>query len=220
MLFSMIYNEFFLERKSTNNLFFMFFFSVACFLLLLFSFPPAKIIDITIFVGFFWIVISFCSVKLIENSFAREKEYGIYDLLYSSSKDLWLLFLSKIVSFSLIMLVLQIIISSLYFIFTETIISEQTLFFLPLFLLSNFGLIGVGILIFLITNISNIKGFLFPLIFFPIIVPILVNASSIFLTLILEDELILYTDSWMILLTFALMSTVLGINLFGRLIKQ
>ena len=118
------------------------------------------------------------------------------------------------------MLVLQIIISSLYFIFTETIISKQTLFFLPLFLLSNFGLIGVGILIFLITNVSNIKGFLFPLIFFPIIVPILVNASSIFLTLILEDELILYTDSWMILLTFALMSMVLGINLFGRLIKQ
>ena len=220
MLFNMIYNEFFLEKKSTNNLFFMFFFSIACFLLLLFSFPPSKILDITIFAGFFWIVISFCAVKLIENSFAREKEYGIYDLLYSSSGDLWLLFLSKIISFNLIMLALQIIITSAYLGFSDIIFKQKIIFSLPLFIISNFGLIGVGILIFLITNVSNIKGFLFPLIFFPLIVPILVNASSIFLGIILGNELILYTDSWMILLTFALMSLLLGINLFGRLIKQ
>ena len=220
MLFNMIYNEFFLEKKSTNNLFFMFFFSIACFLLLLFSFPPSKILDITIFAGFFWIVISFCAVKLIENSFAREKEYGIYDLLYSSSRDLWLLFLSKIISFNLIMLALQIIITSAYLSFSDIILNQKIIFSIPLFIISNFGLIGVGILIFLITNVSNIKGFLFPLIFFPLIVPILVNASSIFLGIILGNELILYTDSWMILLTFALMSLLLGINLFGRLIKQ
>ena len=159
-------------------------------------------------------------MKLIENSFAREKEYGIYDLLYSSSGDLWLLFLSKIISFNLIMLALQIIITSAYLGFSDIIFNQKIIFSLPLFIISNFGLIGVGILIFLITNVSNIKGFLFPLIFFPLIVPILVNASSIFLGIILGNELILYTDSWMILLTFALMSLLLGINLFGRLIKQ
>jgi len=86
--------------------------------------------------------------------------------------------------------------------------------------LTNFGLIGFGILIFLLTNTSTSKSFLFPVIFFPIIIPILINSSNIALGLIIQDTASLYIESWLILLTFALLGVLLGINLFGRLIKQ
>ena len=91
---------------------------------------------------------------------------------------------------------------------------------IPLCILTNFGLIGFGILIFLLTNTSTSKSFLFPVIFFPIIIPILINSSNIALGLIIQDTASLYIESWLILLTFALLGVLLGINLFGRLIKQ
>ena len=68
------------------------------------------------------------------------------------------------------------------------------------------------------TNTS--KSFLFPLIFFPLIIPVLTNASNILFGIIIGEKSSLYVESWMILLTFALIGILLGINLFERLIKQ
>lgn len=73
MLFKLIYNEFYLESKSSYNLFYMSFFAISCLMFLLFTFPLSKINDIIIFNGFLWIIVALSSIKLIENSFARER---------------------------------------------------------------------------------------------------------------------------------------------------
>ena len=86
--------------------------------------------------------------------------------------------------------------------------------------MTNFGLLSLGILIFLLTNTNTSKSFLFPVIFFPLIIPVLINASNILYGIIIGEMSSLYIDSWMILLTFALIGILLGINLFGRLIRQ
>jgi len=219
MIFKLIYNEFYLERKTSYNLFYMSFFAISCLIFLLFSFPLSKINDVTIFNGFLWIIVALSCIKLIENSFARERDFNIHDSIYSSSVDLSLIFLSKLFSLNLILTGVQLILLFIYIIFTR--LSFDIVFSLiPLCVLTNFGLIGFGILIFLITNTSTSKSFLFPVIFFPIIIPILINSSNIALGLILQDTSSLYIESWLILLTFALIGVLLGINLFGRLIKQ
>ena len=87
-------------------------------------------------------------------------------------------------------------------------------------MVTNFGLLSLGILIFLLTNTNTSKSFLFPVIFFPLIIPVLINASNILYGIIIGEMSSLYIDSWMILLTFALIGILLGINLFGRLIRQ
>ena len=217
MLFKLLYNEFYLEKKSSYNLFYISFFAISCLIFLLFSFPVSKISDITIFNGFLWIIVSLSSIKLIENSFARERDYNIHDLIYSSTADSYLIFISKICSLNVTLLGVQLIIFLTYVLFNDINIS---LTLIPLCILANFGLIGFGVLIFLITNTSTSKSFLFPVIFFPIIIPILINASNINLGLIIKNNSSLYIESWLILLTFALVSILLGINLFGRLIRQ
>ena len=212
-------NEFFLEKKSSFNLLYISFFAISCLMFLLFSFPLAKIYDSTVFAGFFWIIISLSTIKLIENSFAREKDYNIYDLIYSSKIDLNMIYFAKIFSLSLIMLGVQFIIFFGYLIFSNlsfTIILNLIL----LSLVANFGLLSFGILIFLLTNTNTSKSFLFPVIFFPLIIPILINASNILFGIIVGDMSTLYIESWLILLTFALTGILLGINLFERLIKQ
>lgn len=95
MIMSLIKNEFLLEIKSSNNLFYITFFSLSCLMLSVFSFPPSELNEIIILSGFFWIIIALASIKLIENSFVREREEGIYDLIYTSSADNYLVFLAK-----------------------------------------------------------------------------------------------------------------------------
>lgn len=219
MIFKLMKNEFFLEKKSSFNLLYISFFAISCLMFLLFSFPLAKIYDSTVFAGFFWIIISLSTIKLIENSFAREKDYNIYDLIYSSKIDLNMIYFAKIFSLSLIMLGVQFIIFFGYLIFSNlsfTVILNLIL----LSLVANFGLLSFGILIFLLTNTNTSKSFLFPVIFFPLIIPILINASNILFGIIVGDMSTLYIESWLILLTFALTGILLGINLFERLIKQ
>ena len=219
MILKLMKNEFFLEKKSSFNLLYISFFAISCLMFLLFSFPLAKIYDSTVFAGFFWIIISLSTIKLIENSFAREKDYNIYDLIYSSKIDLNMIYFAKIFSLSLIMLGVQFIIFFGYLIFSNlsfTIILNLIL----LSLVANFGLLSFGILIFLLTNTNTSKSFLFPVIFFPLIIPILINASNILFGIIVGDISTLYIESWLILLTFALTGILLGINLFERLIKQ
>ena len=219
MLFKLIYNEFYLESKSSYNLFYISFFAISCLIFLLFTFPLSKINDIIIFNGFLWIIVALSSIKLIENSFARERDFSVYDLIYSSSIDLSLVFLSKLFTLNMILAGVQLILLFIYILFTS--LNFDIVFnFIPLCVLANFGLIGFGILIFLLTNTSTSKSFLFPVIFFPIIIPILINSSNIALGLIIQDTASLYIESWLILLTFALLGVLLGINLFGRLIKQ
>ena len=219
MILKLIKNEFFLERKSSFNLLYITFFAISCFMFLLFSFPVSKIFDTTVFTGFFWIIISLSTIKLVENSFAREKDYNIYDLIYSSSIDLTKIYFAKILSLSLILLGVQFIIFFSYMILSDLsfeIISNLIL----LSIVTNFGLLSFGILIFLLTNTNTSKSFLFPVIFFPLIVPILINASNILFGIIIGEMSSLYIESWLILLTFALIGILLGINLFERLIKQ
>mgnify|MGYP001491535164 FL=1 len=219
MLFKLIYNEFYLESKSSYNLFYMSFFAISCLMFLLFTFPLSKINDIIIFNGFLWIIVALSSIKLIENSFARERDFSVHDLIYSSSIDLSLVFLSKLFTLNMILAGVQLILLFIYILFTG--LNFGIVFnLIPLCVLTNFGLIGFGILIFLLTNTSTSKSFLFPVIFFPIIIPILINSSNIALGLIIQDTASLYIESWLILLTFALLGVLLGINLFGRLIKQ
>jgi|TARA_Y100000813_G_C24149770_1_gene346537 heme exporter protein B len=219
MIFKLMKNEFFLEKKSSFNLLYISFFAISCLMFLLFSFPLAKIYDSTVFAGFFWIIISLSTIKLIENSFAREKDYNIYDLIYSSKIDLNMIYFAKIFSLSLIMLGVQFIIFFGYLIFSNLSFSI-ILNLILLSLVANFGLLSFGILIFLLTNTNTSKSFLFPVIFFPLIIPILINASNILFGIIVGDMSTLYIESWLILLTFALTGILLGINLFERLIKQ
>ena len=219
MIMSLIKNEFLLEIKSSNNLFYITFFSLSCLMLSVFSFPPSELNEIIILSGFFWIIIALASIKLIENSFVREREEGIYDLIYTSSADNYLVFLAKLITFSLILLGVQLLIFTIYSLISTTIEIDKIFQILILCVVSNIGLIGLGILIYLMTSLSSTRSFLFPLILFPIIVPLLIHSSNIFIALCLGMEISFYTESMLLLLTFAIMATVLGINFFERLIK-
>ena len=165
MIIKLIKNEFLLEIKSSNNLFYMTFFALSCLMLSVFSFPPSEINETIILSGFFWIIVALVSIKLIENSFVREKEGGIYDLMYTSPVDNYLVFLAKLITFSLILLCVQLFIFMIYSLISTSINIDIIFKIMILCIVSNIGLIGLGMLIYLMTSLNNARSFLFPLIF-------------------------------------------------------
>jgi ABC-type transport system involved in cytochrome c biogenesis permease component len=96
----------------------MSFFAISCLMFLLFTFPISKINDIIIFNGFLWIIVALSSIKLIENSFARERDFNVHDLIYSSSIDLSLVFLSKLFTLNMILVGVQLILLFIYILLT------------------------------------------------------------------------------------------------------
>tara|TARA_Y100001970_G_scaffold279741_1_gene387590 strand:+ start:529 stop:1188 length:660 start_codon:yes stop_codon:yes gene_type:complete len=218
-MINLIKNEFFFEKKSSNNLFYMTFFSFSCLIIMFFALPPSKLEDVGVLSGFFWIIVSLVSIKLIENSFIREKEYGIYDIIYSLPSEKFLIFLSKTIAFSLILLGIEAFMLCGYILISSKITISIAIKILTVCFLSNIGLIGLGILIYLITSLSNSRSFLFPLILFPLIVPILVHSSNLFTLIVLEEKISLYNESCLLLVTFAIISMIFGINFFDRLVR-
>tara|TARA_B100000427_G_scaffold252851_1_gene216218 strand:- start:1657 stop:2316 length:660 start_codon:yes stop_codon:yes gene_type:complete len=218
-MINLIKNEFFFEKKSSNNLFYMTFFSFSCLIIMFFSLPPSKLEDVGVLSGFFWIIVSLVSIKLIENSFIREKEYGIYDIIYSLPSEKFLIFLSKTITFSLILLGIEAFMLCGYILISSKITISIAIKILTVCFLSNIGLIGLGILIYLITSLSNSRSFLFPLILFPLIIPILVHSSNLFTLIVLEEKISLYNESYLLLVTFAIISMIFGINFFDRLVR-
>ena len=218
-MINLIKNEFFFEKKSSNNLFYMTFFSFSCLIIMFFALPPSKLEDVGVLSGFFWIIVSLVSIKLIENSFIREKEYGIYDIIYSLPSEKFLIFLSKTIAFSLILLGIEAFMLCGYILISSKITISIAIKILTVCFLSNIGLIGLGILIYLITSLSNSRSFLFPLILFPLIIPILVHSSNLFTLIVLEEKISLYNESCLLLVTFAIISMIFGINFFDRLVR-
>ena len=130
-----------------------------------------------------------------------------------------MIFIAKVTAFSLILLGIESFLLLGYILISETITIVLAFKILVLCLLSNVGLLSLGILIYLITSLSNIRSFLFPLILFPLIVPILIHSSNVFILTILDEKISLYNESGFLLLTFALISIIFGINTFDKLVK-
>jgi len=219
MLFSLIKNEIIIEVKSSFNLFYISFFALSSLILLFFSMPLTFLNDPNILSSFFWIIISFSSIKVVENSFAREKEFGIYDLIYSSPVYGHLFFLSKLLVFTLVLLIIEFLIFLFYSLLNPMISISDLKILFPLFLISNISIISLAIIIYLITSSERIKSFLFPLIFFPLLTPILINSSRIFTNTYIDDN-INNLPSIMILLSYSLISVILGVQFFSTLIKK
>ena len=139
--------------------------------------------------------------------------------MYTSPVDNYLVFLAKLITFSLILLGVQLFIFMTYSLISTSINIDLIFKIMTLCVVSNIGLIGLGMLIYLMTSLNSTRSFLFPLILFPMIVPILIHSSNLFTGLCLGLDISFYAESVMLLLTFALMAVVLGVNFFERLIK-
>lgn len=137
--------------------------------------------------GLFWALIVFTSLLGLNRSFSYEKEEGALEGILLVPMDRSVIYLAKLSSNLLFLLIVEIVALPLFFIFFlsgETMPASLPLLVWPL-LIGSIGIAGVGTLLATITINTRGKDVLLALLFVPLVFPLLyacVAATTLALT--------------------------------------
>lgn len=124
--------------------------------------------------GLFWVVIFFSAMSGLSRAFVSEEERGttlILQLIASPTT----VFTGKLLFNLILVFAMNIVISLLYSaLFDAFVIKNISLFFLT-FLIGNIGMAGASTVIAAIIARANTKGTLYPVLSFPILLPLLLT---------------------------------------------
>ena len=169
-------------------------------------------VDDSILSGLFWIVIFFSAISGLARVFIKEEETGTSMALKLAAGPTEI-FLGKLLFNFVLTFSLNIVIFFLFYLITGIKINNFGAFFLSV-ILGNFGIVAASTIIAAIIAKANSKGTLYPVLAFPVLLPLL-------LTLIdstkLASEGAPITEligDFQILISYSVVITVISIFLF------
>ncbi|HSL96195.1 MAG TPA: heme exporter protein CcmB [Thermoleophilia bacterium] len=136
--------------------------------------------DLTFFTGgMLWVTFLFGALLGLNRSFAQEKDEGCLDGLLLCPVDRVTIFLAKTAANLLLLLAIQVVAVP---VFTLFFVERSYLADLPLLvlvvLLADLGICALGTLLATISMNSRARDLLLPVLFLPLIVPLLIAATS------------------------------------------
>ncbi|MDN5322379.1 MAG: heme exporter protein [Clostridia bacterium] len=172
-----------------------------------------------VFPGFLWVVFIFTGLLGLNRSFKNEQEN---DCIYGLNLAAWessIIYLAKTCSNLFFMLIMEVIIVPIFFIFFDLNPPSLLGMFILTIFLGTFGFTAVGTLIAALTANTKSNEILLPVILFPLIVPLILGVvqvtKGVFLNLPLESW-----SYWLkIILIFDLMYFLVPALLFTYLLE-
>ena len=214
MFIALLKKDLLIELRSKEIVISMAAFGVSVILLYSFSFNESPRTFSIFASGLIWMVFLFISVLGLHRSFSLEKEFDAIGLILSAPVDRSLIFLSKWVSGFLFLLIAQIIIVPLFWLFLDLDIPEQIGLWLLIFIMTDLGIAAIGSIVAGITLRARMSEVLLPILLFPLVSPLLIAAvkstDAILMGLPFEEWKI-----WAaIIFTFVIAFSVTGVLIF------
>ncbi len=214
MFTALLKKDLLIELRSKEIVISMAAFGVSVILLYSFSFNESPRTFSIFASGLIWMVFLFISVLGLHRSFSLEKEFDAIGLILSAPVDRSLIFLSKWVSGFLFLLIAQIIIVPLFWLFLDLDIPEQIGLWLLIFIMTDLGIAAIGSLVAGITLRARMSEVLLPILLCPLVSPLLIAAvkstDAILMGLPFEEWKI-----WAaIIFTFVIAFSVTGVLIF------
>lgn len=163
--------------------------------------------------GILWIIIFFAAMSGLSRSFVSEEERGT-----TMTLQLWVkpssVLLGKLAFNAVLIYVLNILIISVYLLTMQSFRVQTPFIFFVTILLGSFGLASASTFIAAIISKANSKGTLYPVLSFPILLPLLM--SVIDATRLSVDGASVFEafDDFKIMLSYAVVVTTAAIVLF------
>lgn len=130
--------------------------------------------------GLLWVALTFAAVLGLNRTFVHEKDEGVMDGLLLAPFDRSLIYWGKYISNFLFLIIIQIL--SL-FVFTLFFVSQPFMHKIWLLLgtivLGDIGIVAVGTLLSAITVNTKARDLLLPILFFPVIIPLLIGVVKL-----------------------------------------
>lgn len=124
--------------------------------------------------GLLWVVIFFSAMSGLSRAFVSEEERGTTLTLQLIAKPSNI-FSGKLLFNVLLVFIMNIAISILFFLFFESFVIKNFLLFLAAFIFGNFGIAISSTIIAAIISKANSKGTLYPVLSFPILLPLILT---------------------------------------------
>ncbi|MBT4317752.1 MAG: ABC transporter permease, partial [Candidatus Marinimicrobia bacterium] len=179
MFISLLKKELFIEFRSREVILSMLIFGLSIILAFAFTTNVSKIIVLNYAPGMFWIMILFVTTLGVHRSFTYEKNFDAFSLLISSPIDRGLIYLSKWISGTIFLTVMEIIIIIPFFKFLLLDLPSNFILFSSTSILINFAIMSIASLVAGISMRANLSEVLVPILFFPLVSPVIIAATKI-----------------------------------------
>jgi len=176
------------ELRTRETLLAMFLFAVLALVVFHYAFDPRGTLDMTPYAGgMLWVVFLFAALLGLNRSFAQEKDEGCLDGLLASPVDRVVVFAAKACANLLFLALVQLLVVPLF-----------TLFFVQhgyaghaggialVVLLADAGIAVLGTLLATLAVNTRARDLLLPIVFLPLVVPLLVAATTATTAIIAE----------------------------------
>tara|TARA_A100001037_G_scaffold94038_2_gene85555 strand:+ start:6163 stop:6759 length:597 start_codon:yes stop_codon:yes gene_type:complete len=149
----------------------MFAFGLVIILIFSLSFNASQEINHTFSPGLLWIIILFISSLGLHRMFVLEKEFDAFTLNLAAPIDRGVIFLSKVVSGTIILLIAEILIIPPFVIFLNLSIPSNWPIMILILIIGDLGIMSIGAIISGLSMRAKLSEILFPILFFPLVSP-------------------------------------------------
>ncbi|MFL3008370.1 MAG: heme exporter protein CcmB [Candidatus Neomarinimicrobiota bacterium] len=220
MFITLLKKDLKLEFRSKEIIFSTFILGLSILLVFTLSFQNQTKIIYEFSSGILWIVILFISTFGLNRAFSIEQESNSMWSWLSSPIDRGLVFLSKMVSISIYVLLAEIMFLIPFFIFMKIPTNFSLIYLIIIIIVGTLAITAIGCLISTITLQTSIRTALIPILLFPSCTPIIISATKSTL-LILKNRPFIDWSFWILLMiTFFTVFSLVGYIIFDRVIEE
>lgn len=219
-LWTLIRKEIRQELRSKETVISMTVFGITVILLFAFAFNAAPIEFQRFLPGLIWMTYLFVSILGLLRSFAAEREMDAFASLLSSPVDRGNIYLGKGIAFWLFILMTQVLTLPLFSAFLNLRITDNFLLLFGVFLLTDWAIAAIGIMISAMGLRTRMGEVLVPVLLFPLLSPVLIGATKA-TSAIIRGQGFEEIKFWiMLILSFAVVFTLVGYLTFGSISEE
>lgn len=175
-IWTILRKDLLIELRTKDSLNAMVFFGIV--VLVIFNFALESIRESISFAvpGVLWVSFAFSGTLGLNRMFASERENSCLQGLLMLPVDRGILYLGKMLAASIFMLVTEVVIFVFTLVFFNLTVWREIPYLVLVCLVGTLGFTAVGALLSAISVNTRMREVLLPLILFPVVLPILVNA--------------------------------------------
>ena len=171
MFYTLVRKDLLLELRTKEIIIPMFSFGLAIILIFALSFNASQAINHTFSPGLLWIIILFISSIGLHRMFVLEKEFDAFALSLAAPIDRGLIFLSKVISGTILLLIAEIMIIPPFLIFLNLSIPDNWIIMVLILFIGDLGIMSIGAIVSGLSMRAKLSEVLLPILFFPLVSP-------------------------------------------------
>jgi heme exporter protein B len=210
----LVWKDLISEMRSRENISSMFFFALIVILIFSFSFSMDQQTAKELMPGIMWVAFVFTGIIGLGKSFTAELQNDCLENLQMNPIPRGAIYLGKLASNLLFMLIVEVILFPLFVIFFNLDVFEKIPLFVLILTIGTLGVSAVGTLFSAMTVQIRAREVMLPILLLPLIVPVMIGAVEATGGVLRSEPISLYRQWIELLIIFDVIFTIVSFWVF------